>query len=95
MAWKGQVVRTLAGDQRQLVATLGDATSVDSIFKPNDWNELHIIAVGHQMTHILNGRIISVLIDEDPQFQRTNGTIGLEVESTGKLFVRNLWLKRL
>ena len=49
----------------RLLATLGDQASIDSIYKPNEWNELHIIAVGNQMTHLLNGRVISVLIDED------------------------------
>jgi hypothetical protein len=47
------------------------------------------------MVHLLNGRVISILIDADPKFQRKGGLIGLEVESTGKLFVRNIWLKRL
>jgi len=67
---------------------------VDRIYKPNDWNQLHIIAVGNQMVHLLNGRVISIFIDEDPKFQRKGGLLGLEVEATGKLFVRNVWLKK-
>jgi hypothetical protein len=95
IAWKGQVVRTLPGDRRRLLATVGDPASVNAIYKPNDWNELHIIAIGNHMTHLLNGRVISILIDEDaPRVHRT-GIIGLEVEATGKLFTRNIWLKRL
>ncbi|HEX9365288.1 MAG TPA: family 16 glycoside hydrolase, partial [Vicinamibacterales bacterium] len=77
------------------LATLGEAAVIDSYYKPNDWNELHIIAIGNQMTHILNGHIISVLIDEDrPKFHKS-GKIGLEVEATGKLFTRNIYLKKL
>jgi hypothetical protein len=95
IAWKGQVVRTTAGDSRQLLATLGDAASIDAIYKPNDWNQLHIIAVGNTFTHILNGRVLSVLVDEDAARARKSGIIGLEVEATGKLFTRNIWLKKL
>ncbi len=95
VAWKGQVVRTEAGKNPRLLATLGEAAVIDSYYKPNDWNELHIIAIGNQMTHILNGHIISVLIDEDgPKFHKS-GKIGLEVEATGKLFTRNIYLKKL
>src|SRR5262249_44976137 len=65
IAWKGQVVRTQEGKNPRLLATLGDQATIDAIYKPNEWNELHIIAVGNQMTHLLNGRVISILIDQD------------------------------
>jgi hypothetical protein len=95
VAWKGQVVRTAEGKNPRLLATLGDAASIDAIYKPNDWNELTIIAVGNQMTHLLNGRVISVLIDEDASKFHGSGKIGLEVEATGKLFTKDIWLKKL
>jgi hypothetical protein len=95
VAWKGQVVRTEQGKSPRLLATLGDAATIDSYYKPNDWNELHIIAIGNQMTHILNGHVISILVDEDASMAHKTGIIGLEVEATGKLFARNIWLKKL
>jgi 3-keto-disaccharide hydrolase len=95
VAWKGQVVRTEKGKNPRLVASLGEPAVIDSYYKPNEWNELHIIATGNTLTHILNGHILSVLIDEDPTYLRKSGVIGLEVEATGKLFTRNIWLKKL
>jgi hypothetical protein len=95
VAWKGQVVRTEKGKNPRLLATLGEAAAIDSIYKPNEWNQLHIVAMGNTLTHILNGRILSVLIDDDPTYLRKSGLIGLEVEATGKLFTRNIWLKKL
>ena len=95
VAWKGQVVRTEKGKNPRLLATLGDAAAIDSIYKPDEWNQLHIVAMGNTLTHILNGRILSVLIDDDPTYLRKSGLIGLEVEATGKLFTRNIWLKKL
>jgi hypothetical protein len=95
VAWKGQVVRTENGKNPRLLATLGDAAAINAIYKPNEWNELHIIAVGNTMTHLLNGRVLSILIDEDTNRLHKTGILGLEVESTGKLFARNIWLKKL
>jgi len=95
VAWKGQVVRTEQGKNPRLLATLGEPAVIDSYYRPNEWNELHIIAVGNQMTHLLNGHVLSILIDEDASKARKNGIIGLEVEATGKLFTRNIWLKKL
>jgi hypothetical protein len=94
VAWKGQVVRTEKGKNPRLLATLGEAAVIDSYYKPDEWNQLHIIATGNTLTHILNGHILSVLIDEDPTYLRKSGIIGLEVEATGKLFTRNIWLKK-
>jgi hypothetical protein len=95
VAWKGQVVRTEADKSPRLLSTLGDSAAIDAIYKPNEWNELHIIAIGNQMTHLLNGRVLSVLVDEDVSKFHGSGKIGIEVESTGKLFTKDIWLKRL
>jgi hypothetical protein len=95
IAWKGQVVRTEQGRNKRLLATLGEPAVIDSYYRPNEWNDLHIVAIGNQLTHILNGHVISILIDEDASKARKSGKIGLEVEATGKLFARNIWLKKL
>jgi 3-keto-disaccharide hydrolase len=95
VAWKGQAVRTETGKSPRLVATLGDKAAIDGIYRPNDWNDLHIIAIGTQMTHLLNGRVISILYDEDPTKFHKAGKIGIEVEATGKLFTKDIWLKKL
>ena len=39
--------------------------------------------------------LVSVFIDNDPSYFRASGKIGLEVESTGGYYTRNIWLKRL
>jgi hypothetical protein len=95
VAWKGQVVRTEQGKNPRLLATLGEPAVIDSYYKKDDWNELHIIAIGKQMTHLLNGHVLSILIDEDTSKAKRSGIIGLEVEATGKLFTRNVRLKKL
>jgi hypothetical protein len=95
IAWKGQAVRTEEGKSPRLIGSLGEADVINSYYKPEDWNELHIIAVGNTYTHILNGHVISILVDEDKSKFKRSGIIGLEVEATGKLFTRNIWVKKI
>jgi len=95
IAWKGQAVRTEEGKNPRLIASLGESDVINSYYKPEDWNQLHIIAVGNTYTHILNGHVISILVDEDKSKFKRSGIIGLEVEATGKLFTRNIWVKKI
>lgn len=95
IAWRGQVVRTEEGKAPRLLATLGDREELGGYVKVDDWNQLHIIARGNTMTHIINGHVMSVLIDDDATKFRKSGLIGFEIEGTGKIFMRNIWLKRL
>ena len=95
VAWRGDVVQTEEGKKPRLLATLGDISELGKYYKANDWNQLHLVALGHQSTHILNGHVVAMLFDEDKSKFHGSGKIGLEVESTGKLYVRNIWLKKL
>jgi hypothetical protein len=94
VAWRGDVARTQEGKKPVLLASLGDPNELGGYYKINNYNQLHIVARGNQMTHILNGHVMSILFDDDKSKFHAGGKIGLEVESTGKLYVRNIWLKK-
>ena len=93
VAWRGQVVRAEEGKKPRLLATLGDRDALGGYVKINDWNQLHIIARGHQMIHIVNGHVMSVFIDQDSTKFRKSGLIGLQIEGIGKVSFRNIWIK--
>jgi len=95
IAWRGQVVRTEQGKKPRLLATLGDRDELGGYVKIENWNQLHIIARGNTMTHLINGHVMSILIDDDPSMFKKGGLIGFEIEGTGKISIRNIWLKRL
>jgi hypothetical protein len=38
---------------------------------------------------------MSIFIDDDPSMAAAKGVIGLQIENTGKVSFRNLWLKTL
>jgi hypothetical protein len=95
IAWRGQVVRAEQGKRPRLLSMLGDPDEMKTLIKTGDWNQVHIIARGNMLTHIINGRTMSIFIDDDPTMAAAKGVIALQVENTGKVSFRNLWLKNL
>jgi Domain of Unknown Function (DUF1080) len=97
IAWRGQVVATEAGKKPTLLATLGTSDEMKAFIKPGEWNQVEIIADGNMLTHIINGHIMSILVDTDPKFSQAKGLIALEIEGPGNLKIRhrNIWLKKL
>jgi Domain of Unknown Function (DUF1080) len=95
IAWRGQVVRTEEGKKPRLLATLGDREALAGYVHIDDWNQLHLIARGNTMTHIVNGHVMAILIDDDSTKFRKSGLIGFEIEGFGKISIRNIWLKKL
>ncbi|HXJ43721.1 MAG TPA: DUF1080 domain-containing protein [Bryobacteraceae bacterium] len=95
IAWRGEMVKTEQGKSPRLLAMLGNPDELAGYVKVDDFNQYHVIARGNTMTHIINGHVMSVLIDDDPMKFRKSGIIGFEIEGTGKLWMRNIWLKRL
>jgi hypothetical protein len=94
LAWRGLVVHTESGKRQRAVGSLGDPDVLVKAIKPDDWNEIHIIARGHVLTHIINGQTMAVLIDDDSTAFRPKGLIGLQIAGTGKISFRNLWIKQ-
>jgi hypothetical protein len=72
---------------------LGDRDVLGGYVKINVWNQIHFIARGNQLIHIVNGHVMAVFFDDDPTKFRKNGLIGLQIEGTGKVSFRNLWIK--
>lgn len=95
IAWRGQVVRTEADKRPRLLATLGDREALAGYVHVDNWNQLHLIARGNTMTHIVNGHVMAILIDDDATMFRKSGLVGFEIEGTGKISIRDIWLKKL
>ena len=97
IAWRGQVVETQPGKNPRLLATLGSSDELKSFIKPGEWNQFEIIADGHTLTHIVNGHVMAVLVDNDSKFFRAKGVLAFEIEGPGdvKISHRNVWLKKL
>ena len=96
MAWRGQVVEGAGLGPRRLMGNIGDRTELGKLIKMDDWNEYTVIARGGTFIHIINGQLMAVMIDDDPSSSNNqSGLIGIEIEATTKVSVRNIWLKKL
>jgi hypothetical protein len=97
VAWRGQVVQMEPGKFQRLVGTIGDRAELGKVVRDGEWNQYTIMVRGNVMIHILNGQLLTVLIDDDPQStNNVSGLIGLQIEKTPcKVSFRNLWLKKI
>jgi 3-keto-disaccharide hydrolase len=97
LALRGQIVRAEPGGKRKIIGSLGDSNDLQSLIKADDWNQFHLIVLGNTLIHILNGRVMSVVIDEDPEHGKTEGSLGVQVHvgPPMKVEYRNFRLKKL
>ena len=94
VAFPGQVVIANPGVPKTLLATLADQATLATWFHKDDWNDEEVIARGHTYIHFLNGHLVSVFIDNDPMYFQPTGHIGFEIEATGEVFIKDIWLKK-
>ena len=97
MALRGDIARVDADGKSRIIGSVGDKKELSSFIKNDDWNEYHLIARGNVMIHILNGKVMSIVIDDDPKGRRFDGRLGVQVH-TGppmKIEYRNIRLKEL
>jgi Domain of Unknown Function (DUF1080) len=97
LAYPGQVVRADPDHKLAILGSTGDTKTLFAPIKEGDWNELHIIARGGVLTHLLNGQTMSVVIDDDTKARAIKGLIGMQVHSGPPMKVefRNIRLKQL
>ena len=60
------------------------------------WNSVHILALGNTLTHLVNGRLTAVVLDDDAANRPADGLIGVQVHvgPPMKVEYRNIRLKR-
>ena len=96
LAWRGQVVEGSGMSSKKLMGNIGDRQALNSFVKMNEWNEYTVIARGGTFIHIVNGQLMAVMVDDDPNSSNNQpGLFGIEIEATTKVSVRNIWVKKL
>lgn len=76
--YKGEV-KGNAWTNLKIIDSVATPEELKTIVKPNDWNELEIVAEGNKLTHFINGKIIAEVIDNDPDQRKEKGLIGVQV----------------
>src|SRR4051812_6185712 len=77
LAVRGQVTHITGTRIPIVLSTLGDVKALGSLIT-NDWNSVHLIARGNILMHSVNGHLMCVVIDDDPN-RAPKGLIGVQV----------------
>lgn len=95
LALRGQSVSIETGAKPAILGALGNDAELKAAIHPQGWNEYRIIARGNILTQILNGRVMSMLIDDDTANRRMDGLIGIQLHAGEpmKIEVRNIRLR--
>jgi len=78
LATRGQMTHVVGGRKPIILATLADPKELEAAIT-SDWNSYHLIIQGNILTHLLNGRVMSVVIDDDVRNRSLEGLIGVQV----------------
>jgi hypothetical protein len=94
----GTFVRLLPGPSSLCVAVINEnpvSAVKPHLGKDGDWQQVEIIARGNTLIHILNGHVMSVTIDDNPDFRALAGILSLQLEGSGQIWYRNVYVKHL
>jgi hypothetical protein len=94
LALRGQLTRVVGGRPPVLVSTFAEAGDLAKVIT-DGWNAVHIIARGPALTHVLNGRLMCVVVDDDRPNRPADGLLGVQmhVGPPMKVEYRNIRLK--
>lgn len=97
VAPRGQFVRMAEGGTPKLIGSPGESEALRAFIKTGDWNQIHIIARGILITQVINGHVMSMVIDEDPKGRSMEGLLGLQlhVGPPMKVEFRNILFRKL
>ncbi len=94
---RGQMSYVPDGAKVGSIGSTGDGAELKGLIKDNDWNEIHIIARGNTIVQLINGRVMSVLVDDDVKNRKMSGELGIQLHrlpnAAMKMESRNIRLK--
>ena len=93
----GGLVELVSGKQNRIGVVNPNPTAA---IKPHnglqgDWQQVQIIARGSSLTHVMNGQVITVTIDDDTASRAPQGILSLQLEGSGQIWYRNVYLRAL
>lgn len=97
LALRGQFTYISEGKKPGMIGSLGDGEQLKTLIHGDGWNSLDIVARGNTLAQTLNGRLMSMLIDDDKVNRKMDGLIGIQVHKgpAMKVEVKNIRIKNL
>ena len=78
----------------QLLSRFADTATARTWWKPDEWNQMMLVVRGHTYMQYINGHLASIMIDDEPTRYQATGMIGFEIESTGTVATKNLYIRK-
>lgn len=95
LALRGEITQAKIGKKPYIIGSTGDKDALFTEIRQGDWNECHLIARGNTLIHLINGRVMSVVVDDNTQERTVKGFIGMQVHvgPPMKIEYRNIRIK--
>lgn len=97
LALRGQIAYVSDGVKSGSIGSTG-GDELKGLIKTDGWNEMHIIARGNTLIQMINGRVMSMLVDDDKANRKMDGEIGIQLHLTKtgmKMETKNIRIKVL
>jgi hypothetical protein len=97
LALRGQATQVIEGKKARVIGTLESGDALKALIKSNDWNQVHIIARGNTLIHIVNGHVMAVVVDDDAKGRAMSGLLGFQIHvgPPMKVEYKNIVMKTL
>lgn len=99
LALRGQISYIPEGKKAGSIGSLGTDAELRSFIKGGDWNEIHIVARGNVVIQLINGHVMSTVIDDDSANRTLQGEIGIQLHrlpnAAMRIETRHIRLKEL
>lgn len=94
LAVRGQLTRVVGGRPPVLLSTFGDPGALGAV-ATDDWNAVHLVVRGNTLVHMVNNRLMTVVVDDDEKNRPVDGQLGVQVHvgPPMKVEYRNIRLK--
>ncbi len=96
LAPRGTFSYAAAENKPGTMGAVGDPGELRGFIRDNDWNDIHVVARGDTLVHLLNGHVMCVFLDDDPTHRKRDGLIGIQLHVTAagmKIEARNIRIK--
>lgn len=79
------------------IASVGDPVELEKVIRRDDWNDYTVIAKDNVFIHIINGKVMSIGIDEDAANFRKSGILAWQLHSGDplKIEMKNIRLRKM
>lgn len=96
LALRGQVCKVVEDEKPFEIGRLGEKDALLEFINKEDWNECHLIVRGNTSIHIINGKVMSIVVDDDVQNRKMEGLLGVQVHvgPPMKIEYKNIRIKR-